>query len=85
MEDLCLNQKYNNIPISYSLKYKHLEKKNSLIAITALDLSHVLTLMTLLFESMLSQMLKYAGNIMVKYVFSKSCCGKDFSKPLCES
>ena len=61
------------------------KKTNSSIAITALDLSHVLTLMTLLFESMLSQMLKYAGNIMVKYVFSKSCCGKDFSKPLCES
>ena len=33
----------------------------------------------------LSQVPKYNDNIVVKYVFSMSCCGKDFSKPSCEA
>ena len=32
-----------------------------------------------------SQLLKYDGNIVVKYVFSMLCCGKDFSKPSCQA
>ena len=30
----------------------------------------------------ISQLLKYDSNIVVKYVFSVSCCGKGFLKPL---
>ena len=30
-----------------------------------------------------ADLLKYDGNIVVKYVFSMPCCRKDFSKPSC--
>ena len=69
IDGLFLNQKTNNnIRISYSLKYNHLKKINSLRAI---PVQRFFTWW-------------YDGNIVVKYVFSKSCCGKHFSKP-CEA
>ena len=47
-------------------------------------LSHINGIIVVHFKSYLSQvsqLLKYDGNILVKCVFSKSCCGKDFAKP----
>ena len=58
----------------------------------ALDLSHVIQINGIIIVhfkfylnqcSQISQLLKYDGNILVKYVFSMSCCRKDFSKPSC--
>ena len=57
----------------------------------ALDLSHIIQIIIVHFKSYLNQcfqiskLLKYDGNIVVKYVFSTPCCGKDFSKPSCEA
>ena len=99
MDGLFLNQKTNNnIRISSSLKYKHSKKKfykrhtlPKIFHLISATLSHISSIIIAHFKSYLSQcfkvsqLLKYDGNIVVKYVFSKSFCEKDFSKPSCET
>ena len=88
MDDLFLNQKKTNnyIRISYSLKYKHLKKNKffkshtrpRIFRLISVTLSHINGIIIVHFKSHLSecfwvsQLQKYDGNIVVKYVFSKS-------------
>ena len=72
----------------------NIRKKQSLRAIPvqtyctwSVMLSHINSIIIVHVKSYLSQclyvlqLLKYDGNIVVKYEFSKSCCGKDCLKP----
>ena len=62
-----------------------------ILHLVPVTLSYINGIIIVLFKSYLnqcfkvSQLLKYDGNIVVKYVFSMPCCGKGFSKPSYEA
>ena len=61
-----------------------------MLLLVSVRLSHNNGIIIVRFKSDLNQcfyvfqLLKYDGNIVIKYVFSMPCCGKDFSNPSCQ-
>ena len=64
---------------------------SKILRLVSVRLSRITSIIIVHFKSYLnqcfqvSQLLKYDGNIVVKYVFSMPCCGKGFSKPSYEA